>query len=128
MVDFYPCHASRSKDGYVYNKPRKIYTRTKPIKKRLKNETHQPRIKATIIKLTKLGYSINQLADAFARSRSYIHKCVRTAITRGLTPFIDKRKLPAATRLNTSKIRQKNLSNYILGWLLFAKGETDKPP
>lgn len=129
MVDFRPFHVARSKkDNCVYAQARKQYTRTKPIKTGFHQEKHQPRIKATLIKLSNLGYSINQLAKAFNRSTSFVHKCVRTSIIRGLAHFIDKRKLPAATRLRTSSLRRKMLSKFIIGWLQFAKGEVDKPP
>lgn len=129
MVDFTPFHAARSKDGCVYNKARKTYTRNKPIPTGFKRITGQPRIKAAIIKLSvNFGYSTNQIAAAFGRSRSYVHKCVRTAILRGLTHFIDKRKLPSSTRLRCSSIRRKTLSKYIIGWIKFANGEVDKPP
>lgn len=129
MVDFRPFHPGRSKtDGCVYAKVRKQYTRTKPIKTGFYKIKTLPREKSAIIKLTKLGYSINQLSESLGRSRSYIHKCVRTAILRGLTHFLDKRKLPSATRLMTSSIRRKNLKKYLPGWESFILGEVDEPP
>jgi len=138
MVDFTPFHAARAKDGCVYNKPRKAYTRTKPIKNGFLKIKTLPREKATIIKLTNFGYSINLLSEVFGRSRSYIHKCVRIAITRGLAHFIDKRKLPSSTRLRCSSIRRKNLTKYlplwedfIFGYTINDKGEkipVDEPP
>jgi hypothetical protein len=129
LVDFRVRHLARSrKDNCLYAQARKAYTRTKPIKSGYHQEKQQPRIKATIIKLSCLGYSINQLARAFGRSTSFVHKCVRTSIIRGLAHFIDKRKLPATTRLRTSSLRRKMLSKFIIGWLQFARGEVDKPP
>ena len=128
-MDFRPSHPSRSRiDKCVYARPRKAYTRKHPPKSGFLKIKSLPREKATIIKLTKLGYSINQLSEGLGRSRSYIHKCVRTAITRGLTHFIDKRKLPAQTRLRTSSIRRKTLTKYLPLWEAFMLGETDKPP
>ena len=115
-------------DVLVYGQIRKKYTRSHPPTSGFKHDLSQPRIKATLIKLTQHGYSINQLANAFGRSTSFVHKCVRTSILRGIAHFIDKRKLPSQTRLYTSSVRRKNLSKFIAGWIAFAKGEVDKPP
>ena len=129
MVDFTPFHASRNKqDGCTYNLPRKKYVRTKPIKSGWLKINSLPREKCAIMKLSKLGYSINQLADAFGRSTSFIHKTVRTAITRGINRFIDKRKLPSQTRLMCSAVRRKMLTKYLPQWMAFICGEEDKPP
>jgi hypothetical protein len=130
MVDFIISadKLKRHNDGCVYGKTRKAYTRTKPIKSGWLKINPLPREKCAIIKLSKYGYSINQLSDAFGRSTSYIHKALRTAITRGVTHFLDKRKLPAQTRLRCSLIRQKMLTKYLPQWMAFIFGEEDKPP
>jgi hypothetical protein len=129
VVDFRPFHPARSKvDGCVYATVRKQYTRTKPIKSGFFKIKTLPREKAAIIKLTNKGYSINQLSEVLGRSSSYIHKVIRTSITRGISHFIDKRKLPSTTRLMTSSIRRKMLRKYLPGWLAFILGEVDEPP
>lgn len=129
MVDFLPCHASRShKDGCIYNLPRKQYTRTHPYPQGTIHVKPLQREKCAVIKLSKLGYSINQLSQALGRSTSYIHRIVKTAIIRGLTRFIDKRKLVSQTRLATSARRRIMLQRYLPLWEAFMLGETDKPP
>jgi AraC-like DNA-binding protein len=128
MVNFIANHRSKQ-DGCAYAKPRKQYTRTKPIKTGFLKINPLPREKAAIIKLTaKFGYSINQLAQAFGRSTSYIQKIVRNEINLGFTSFLDKRKLPNTTRLRCSAIRKMMLQKYLPVWMAFILGEEDKPP
>ena len=137
MVNFF-ASTRNPKDNCPYAAPRKQYTRTKPIPhgwhkiKPLKNE------KAAIIKLTNLGYSINQIADPLGRSTSYIHRILRTQIVRGWMRKVDKRKLVSQIRLRTSAIRVNLLSKLWQGWLDFMYGfkidkhgervVVDKPP
>jgi hypothetical protein len=129
MVDFLPRHASRNrKDGCTYNLPRKQYTRTKPYPTGTMHIKPLQREKCAIIKLTKLGYSINQLSQALGRSTSYIQRVVKTAITRGLTHFLDKRKMVSTIRLATSSRRRAMLQKYLSLWEAFILGEGDKPP
>jgi len=131
MVDFIirPSRLTRNKkDGCVYGLPRKQYTRTHPYPQGTIHVKPLPREKCAIIKLSKFGYSINQLSQALGRSTSYIHRIVKTAITRGLIRFIDKRKLVSQTRLATSARRRVMLQRYLPAWEMFMLGETDKPP
>lgn len=129
MVDFLPCHASRNhKDGCIYNLPRKQYTRTHPAPKYGFKIKNNPRENVAIIKLRKLGYSINQIADVTGRSRSYIHKRLRTAIARGNIHMVQMRKLPNAIRLRCSSIRRKTLERFLPQWEAYILGEGDKPP
>jgi hypothetical protein len=126
-VDFRPFHPARSKtDGCVYAKVRKQYTRTKPIKTGFFKIKSLPREKCAIVKLTNLGYSINQLSAVFGRSTSYIHKCTRAVSN--FSSFVDKRKLPSSIRLLTSSSRRRNLAKWFSLWEAFIFGEVDKPP
>lgn len=127
-MDFRPRHAHRSKDGCVYNKPRKQYTRTHPAKTGFVKIKNNPRENIAFIKLRRLGYSINQLANAFGRSTSYIHKRIRIAITRGNIHMVEMRKLPSQIRLRCSSIRRSTLFKFLPGWEAFILGETDEPP
>jgi hypothetical protein len=86
------------------------------------------REKAAIIKLTRMGYSINLLSEFLGRSTSYIHKTVRKAIERRIDHFLDKRKLPHNTRLRCSSIRRRMLAKYFPAWQMWILGEGDKPP
>ena len=128
MVDFLPCHAHRNKDGCVYNKARKTYTRKAPPKSGWHKFNPLPREKCAIIKLTGHGYTINQIATLLGRSTSYIHRTIRTAITRGILHPIDKRKLPNKTRLATSTKRRNILEKVWGAWESFIYAEVDKPP
>ena len=133
-MDFKPRHSWRNpQDGCPYNKARKQYTRTKPPTSGWTKYKNNPHENIAIIKLTRLGYTINQIQTALAsilpqRSTSYIHKTIRTAITRGILHFIDKRKLPNSIRLRTSSIRMKNLWKWITAWESFFLGTSEKPP
>ena len=117
-----------NKDGLLYAIPRKQYTRTHKPVKGFKIRDVLRREKCTIIKLTNFGYSINQLAAAFTRSSSFIHKTVRTAIQRRIARFVDKRKLPSQARLRLSSLRRSNLTKWLKLWMPFVKGEVEKPP
>lgn len=129
MVDFTPFHASRNhKDGNIYNLPRKTPIRANPYPKNTIHIKPLQREKCAIMKLCKFGYSINQLSTALGRSTSYIHHILKTALTRGLTHFIDKRKLPNQTRLLSASRRRKMLEKYLPQWEAFMLGEGDKPP
>lgn len=119
----------RSKeDECVYGFTRKQYTRTHPAPKYGFKIKNNPRENVAIIKLRKLGYSINQIADVTGRSRSYIHKRLRTAIARGNLHMVQMRKLPSAIRLRCSSIRRKTLERYLPQWAAYIMGEGAKPP
>ena len=131
MVDFIiPSKNLRRshKDECVYGFTRKKYTRNHAYPAGTVHVKPLQREKCAIIKLCKFGYSINQLSQAIGRSTSYIQRVVRIAITRGLTHFLDKRKLPNQTRLATSSRRRKMLERYMPLWEAFMLGETDNPP
>jgi hypothetical protein len=127
MVNFYANHRSKQ-DGCPYAKLRKKYTRTHPAKTGFLKIKNNPRENVAIIKLRRLGYSINQLADAFGRSTSFIHKRLRTAISRGIIHMVQMRKLPSSIRLLTSSRRRRMLQTYLPLWEAFILGEGDKPP
>ncbi len=119
----------RSKtDECVYGFTRKTYTRTKPIPRGFVKVKNNPRENVAFIKLRKLGYSINQIANAFGRSLSYVHKRLRTAIMRGNIHMVNMRILPNKIRLATSSRRRKMLERYMPLWEAFMLGETDRPP
>ena len=128
MVDFYPCHASRSKDGCVYNKPRKNYNSTNLHINHRKKLAPYPREHAAIIMLRRHGHRINHIAELMFRSTSYIHKILTHAKMIGSLPVIDQRKMQNKTRLRESLNRWKSLSIHILQWQGFIEGSEDKPP
>ena len=128
-MDFRPFHPTRSKtDGCVYAKVRKQYTRNHPYPTNTMHIKSLPREKCAIVKLTNLGYSINQLSNVFGRSTSFIHRCIQTSIIRGISHFVNKRKLPSQTRLACSASRRRMLIKYMVLWEAFIFGEVDKPP
>lgn len=115
-------------DRLIYAFPRKKYTWTHPPPTTKNRRNIDMREKAAVIKLTRHGYSINMLAKLFRRSTSFIHRIVRTSITRGINHFVDKRKLPNVTRLQTASARWRTIYNYWAGWVRFIKGVEAKPP
>jgi hypothetical protein len=131
MVDFTPFHASRNhKDGCIYNLPRKQYTRTHPAPKYGYKIPFYKNEKACMIKLRKLGYPINQIAQFTGRSFSIVHKVLAIATER-----LGMRKLDArcgntnANRLKQSARRWRIFeAKYMQGWLAFVEGSQDKPP
>jgi hypothetical protein len=128
-MDFKPVHSKRKLDGCIYAVTRKTYVRTKPVKSGWYKIKNNPRENVTIIKLTGFGYTINQISHVLGRSFSFIHKRVRTAITRGNLYFIDKRKgITNTTRLTTSASRMRNLIKWFSLWESYLLGETDRPP
>lgn len=129
MVDFLPCHTSRSKkDGCVYSKPRKAYTRTKPAAKGWHKIKFQKNENASIIKLRRLGYSQNMLAEFFGRSLSHINRIIKTAEMRGLIPYFSMRKLKGIARRTSPIFRRKTLMKLWSAWESFILGESDRPP
>ena len=130
MVDFRPFHTYRNNlDGCVYAKARKKYTRTKPVKSGWHKFSPLPREKATITMFAhRFGYSTNLIAEFFGRSTSYVHRIVRTAITRGTARFIDKRISPNKTRLLAASNRRKMMEKYFPLWQAFLCGEEAEPP
>lgn len=115
-------------DRLVYGYARKKYTRTKPPVKGWLKIKPNPRENCAIIKLRRFGYSINQLSDVLGRSRSYIHRILRTAINRGITHFDDKRKMPSQIRLAQSVKRRFRLEKWLTLWMPFIFNESEKPP
>jgi hypothetical protein len=108
--------------------PRKTYTRTHKPKSGFNKIPIMKRENAAIIKLTRLGYSINQLNTVLGRSTSYIHKVIKNAISFGILTFLDKRKSTGPDRALKSKIRANQLEKLISAWMPFILGESDRPP
>jgi len=110
---------------YARERPRKTPRPRKPVPQREA---------VAYVKLYELGYSINQIAQAFGRSPSVvwrrINKYVRWGLLkrRGYGPQ-DLRKLPAHTRLASARRRQQELQRYLPLWLEWIEGEGgDEPP
>ena len=82
------------------------------------------REKAAIIKLRKLGYSINQLKDFFGRSTSVIHNI----LNKSFGPKLQLRKLPNQVRLKAAQIKRQTMNFRITQWLPFILGDTSEPP
>jgi len=119
----------RKNDNCVYGNPRKNYTRTHPPINYGNKIKWQKNEKVAIIKMRKLGYTINQLADFTGRSRSIVHKILKIATKRLCIVKKDYRKgLTNQARLRCSSIRRKMLTKFLPAWEAFILGETDKPP
>lgn len=82
------------------------------------------REKATYIKLRRLGYSINTIAQAFGRSFSVIYRVLKR---HGLT-WKDLRKLPRQIKQLAAQRQRMQIIHYLNAWEMWALGEGDKPP
>lgn len=122
-------HLRRDSNGLLYDIPRKKYTRKHPYPEQINHFKALPREKTAIIKMREKGkYSINQLSEAFGRSRSYVHKVIKSAQTFRILPLIDNRKSPRKAILYTCRKKANACLNWLQLWMPFILGEEDKPP
>jgi len=83
--------------------------------------------------LWRLGYSINQIAKAFGRSTSVVHRRIAPYVwlclikRKGFVPN-DLRKLPRQIRENCARWRRWFISRFIGLWEQWIFGEEDEPP
>ena len=118
----------RTRDGLLFGKPRKKYTRTHPYPKNTMRIKSIPREKAAIVILRKLGYPINMIARALGRSQSLIHRTLRFNIVIKNLTGIDMRKLPNQIRLRCCITRWNTLTRLWPAWEAWILGEGEKPP
>jgi hypothetical protein len=88
----------------------------------------QPREKTAILKLRKLGYSVNQLSTFFGRSVSLIHRIVKFNEIIGAIPHLNLRTMPNRVRLLGAQNHRFTMERYIQLWEAFILGEVDRPP
>ena len=87
-----------------------------------------PREAAAYVILRRQGVSVNQIATAFGRSRSIVHRILKRNVGYGVLKRFDLRKLPSYTR-RLSAARTWNTMLWLLGgWEAWIFGEGDKPP
>lgn len=87
-----------------------------------------PREKAAYVKLRRKGLSINQIAAAFGRSTSVVHRALKTVMTYGLLHRFDMRKLPNQARMRACRFRWATLLKLLHLWELWISGEEEEPP
>jgi hypothetical protein len=87
-----------------------------------------PREAAAYVILRRQGISVNQIAKAFGRSRSVVHRILKRNVGYGVLRQNDLRKLPSYVR-KLSAIRTWNMMLRLLGrWEAWIFGEGEKPP
>jgi hypothetical protein len=86
------------------------------------------REKVAIIKLRKLGYSINELSNFIGRSTSVIHRILHTYFSTAQTSMQELRKLPNQVRLASAQKHRLTMDRFIQLWESFIFGDTDEPP
>lgn len=86
------------------------------------------REKSAYFSLRRLGYSINQIAAAFGRSTSVVHRALKKLLLQGVLRRVDIRKLPYKPRMLASSFRWARLLKLLSDWKLFAEGVGEKPP
>jgi IS30 family transposase len=79
---------------------------------------------AAYVKLRRLGYSINQIARAFGRSRSVVWRRLKF---NGLNRR-DLRKLPARVRLLAAQRQRISMGRWLHLWEMWVLGEGEEPP
>jgi len=87
-----------------------------------------PREKAAMVKLRRLGYSINMLARAFSRSTSLIKRTIDFNFFAGNLRRLDLRKLPAYVK-HLSTVRLWNVwLKTAARWVDWIAGSGERPP
>ena len=120
----------RGKDGQVYTKPRKEYTRTHPYPAHINHIKRLPKEATAIIILRdRFRYSINHLATAFGRSTDFVYRILQNP--RQYDPYYhksDNRKSSRRGLLYTCKKKLKTLLFHMENWQDFILGLEDEPP
>jgi len=86
------------------------------------------REKAAYVKLRRKGLSINQIAAAFGRSTSVVHRALQRVLAHKTLRRFDMRKLPHQARMRMSSFRWATLLKLLHQWELWIVGEEDEPP
>jgi len=87
-----------------------------------------PRERTAYVKLRKIGYSINHIAQAFGRSTSIIHAIIKKAENIGSIRKISNRKLPRFSLLQGCRRRLFTLLSMIPKWNLWILSEEGDIP
>jgi len=135
MVDFKPCfkgqryRLQRRKDNLVYITTNQYSHDGCPVKYGNKRPLEK-RLKVTIIKLRKMGFAQQAIAEFVNRSRSFIHRTLKTASAYDPTMqrLCDMRELPYQTHITQSKNRWVKLVQRGKAWTMFLKAVVEKPP
>jgi predicted chitinase len=87
------------------------------------------REKVAILYMRKnFNYSVNELAQFFSRSASLIHRTLKFNSSIGAIQYLNQRKLPNHTRLQSAQKHRLTMQRFMDLWAGFILGETDKPP
>jgi hypothetical protein len=116
------------RNGLIYGKPRKKYTRTHSYPEQILRINPLPREKAATILLRKKGHRINHIAKALGRSTSYVYRVLKNAYLRRTLSKDDMRKMGHKTRLIQTRIRWHQLLRFMPAWEKWILGEGEKPP
>lgn len=85
------------------------------------------RERAAYIKLRRVGLSINQISEAFGRSKSVVWKTIKKAEGLILRRF-DLRTLPPTIRRRSASLRWQTLMKLLPLWEKWILGEGERPP
>lgn len=97
----------------------KDYPHQKPHRHRVK---FTPRERACYVKLARLNYSTNTIANLFKRSTSVVHRVLKHHTLQ------DLRKIPRVIRERAAQLQRVRLEGKGLKWLDFSLGLEDEPP
>ena len=86
------------------------------------------RERAAYVKLRRVGLSINQIAAAFGRSTSAVHKAIKYNENLSCLRRFDLRKLPPTLRARSASFRWQTLIKLMSQWEAWICGEGEKPP
>jgi len=86
------------------------------------------REKAAYVKLRRVGLSINQIAKAFGRSTSVVHRTLKRVLAYKTLRRFDMRKLPRRARMLMASFRWSKMLKLLPQWEAWICGEEERPP
>jgi len=87
-----------------------------------------PREAAAYVILRRQGVSINQIAQAFGRSRSVVHRILKRNMMYGVLKRFDLRKLPSHVRKLSAVRTWRTMLVLLLRWEAWVLGDGERPP
>jgi hypothetical protein len=117
-----------AKFQYINGRPRRPHERHNPYPEGTRHIKFLSRERAAMIKIRRQGVSMNQIAVAFGRSVSEVHRVIKNAESLGILRRFSNRKLPQFIRKRTASFRRQTLMKLLDLWVDWICGRREKPP